>query len=973
MAVKDDARRARTLALDSSTRALGVALAVMWAGSAWAQTPPPDNASATPQPANVPPAATETPPASPSTNGNAPASAVPSSSSNQIVVTGFRASLQTSIATKRRADEIVESVSAEDIGKLPDNSIADAIARLPGLTAQRVNGRDQVISIRGLAPDFSTTLLNGREQVSTGDNRAVEYDLYPAELIGGVDVYKTPYAGLVGQGLSGTVDLKTIRPLEYGKRAFSVNARGEALSTGRLVNGTPEHGYRVSANYIDQFADDTLGVTFGVSHEESPTQFSDFGLYGYSAFSCLSNPAYNTGGPNPTCKPAYAAADGKQIAQGFKPFLENDELNRTGVLGTVEWKPSDHFTMTFDGFYSKFKEKQLVRGVELPVYAGSGAILAPDYTINKNGNIEGTFDNVKAVVRNQANTRDADLYALGWNGKYTSNGWTLDADISYSSVKRRDQVLESYAGTGHYQGNGATDTLGFSQTPSGAYKFTSTLDYTDPGTIYLTDPQGYGQEGYLNQPSTRDHLLAFKGSVSKEFDSGIKSVEIGGYYTDRKKTYSPDEYQLFLPDFESNPGILTGDPIPSGALQGAQKVGYTNGPSLIAYDPFYLLDHGVYDLLRNASPYITVKGWEVREKVATGWVRANLDQPVGAGTLTGNIGVEVVYTDQSSTGDRAVIGAPNGSLTVTEGKKYTEILPSMNLVFRFDDHNVLRFGAARTLARARMDQMKASFNVTQNPAGYNNTVPGQNQGTYFGASGGTPGLKPWIADGVDLSYEHYFNAGAYVAAAFYYRYLETYIYSQNTLFDFTGYPYTPPTPDAGPPATFMGIFNRPVNGQGGTLYGAELSGTLPFSLLTPVLDGFGVTGSFSYTTSSITPNPGDPSQPLPGLSKYVTNATLYYEKGGFSARASVTKRSKYLAEISGYGVGREFHMAGGETVVDAQVGYDFKHGFLKGLGVLFQAQNLTNAPFYTYSGTPSQLLSYQKYGTRYLAGVSYKF
>ena len=152
-----------------------------------------------------------------------------------ITVTGFRASLESAVALKKSVDQVVESISAEDIGKLPDASIAESIARLPGLTSQRLSGRSNSISIRGFSQDFSTTLLNGREQTSTGDNRAVEYDQYPSEVISRVNVYKSPMASLVGQGLSGTVDLRTIRPLDaglLGGGSFFIGRRGG--SSGRL-------------------------------------------------------------------------------------------------------------------------------------------------------------------------------------------------------------------------------------------------------------------------------------------------------------------------------------------------------------------------------------------------------------------------------------------------------------------------------------------------------------------------------------------------------------------------------------------------------------------------------------------------------------------------------------------------------------------------------------------------------------------
>ena len=136
------------------------------------------------------------------------------SQADEIVVTGFKSSLENSVAAKRDNTSIVEAVSAEEIGKLPDVSIAESLGRLPGLATQRLNGRSNVLSIRGLGPDFSTALLNGREQVTTSDNRGVEFDQYPAELLSSALVYKTPYAGLIGQGLAGTVDLRTIRPLD---------------------------------------------------------------------------------------------------------------------------------------------------------------------------------------------------------------------------------------------------------------------------------------------------------------------------------------------------------------------------------------------------------------------------------------------------------------------------------------------------------------------------------------------------------------------------------------------------------------------------------------------------------------------------------------------------------------------------------------------------------------------------------------
>jgi iron complex outermembrane recepter protein len=254
--------------------------------------------------------------------------------SEEIIVTGFRASLANAIAEKRNSDMIVESISAIDIGKLPDTSIAESLSRLPGLATQREGGRAQSLSIRGLAPDFSTTLLNGRQQVTTNDNRGVDYDQFPSEMLGQVNVYKTPSANLVGAGLSGTVDLLTVKPLAHGKRTIALNARAEVLDAAKLNPDSNTWGYRFSGTYIDQFANDTIGIAFSGSWLNSPSQTERFEAWGYP-----------TGGPG-----------GAAVIGGSKPYAISGELERKSVSGTLEWEPSENFNTSIDVFYSRFED-----------------------------------------------------------------------------------------------------------------------------------------------------------------------------------------------------------------------------------------------------------------------------------------------------------------------------------------------------------------------------------------------------------------------------------------------------------------------------------------------------------------------------------------------------------------------------------------------------------------------------------------
>ena len=278
----------------------------------------------------------------------------------RIVVTGFRASLQSAVNKKKQSDQIVESVSAEDIGKLPDASIGEAIARLPGVTSQRLSGRADVISIRGFGPDYSTTLLNGREQTSTGDNRAVQFDQYPAEIINQVNVYKTPMASVIGQGIAGTVDLRTIRPLEYGKRVISIGGRAVYPDIGKLNPDAKKYGYRVNGVYVDQFADGELGVSLAASWNDEPYEIKEFNAWGYRRRSCAGN----------------------VVIGGLKSYSTSTELKRLGLAGTLEFKPTDYWTSTVDGFYSNFKDDQIKRGIEVPLWwGGGGEVLQPGFTV----------------------------------------------------------------------------------------------------------------------------------------------------------------------------------------------------------------------------------------------------------------------------------------------------------------------------------------------------------------------------------------------------------------------------------------------------------------------------------------------------------------------------------------------------------------------------------------------------------------
>lgn len=872
-----------------------------------------------------------------------------STSLQMVMVTGIRKGVEDAISVKRNADSIVEAVAAEDIGKLPDVSIAESIGRLPGLAAQRVAGRAQTISIRGLSPDFATTLLNGREQVSIGDNRSVEFDQYPSEVMSGVTVYKTPDAGLVGQGLSGTIDMQTVRPLAFKGRTFTVNARAEANSQGAIADAK-NAGKRFSASYIDQFANGTVGVALGYSRLESPILSNQTGLY--ATWSDANRTAIGV--------PAGVAA-----SSGIVATARGGANTRDGLMATVEWKPDSSWTSVLDAYASKFVQTQTDHTLEVPLSVSAAYAPAFKYTATtvSDGNVltGGVISGASPLVRGIYANREDTIKALGWNNKFKLEGWSLLADVNYSKAQRDEQNLEINAMLRDATGKLIFDTLNLNWAAGGNPTIAPTQNFADANKIFIGTTR-FGT-GYGKLIHVEDELKGYKlvaNAPVPTFLSGLFSdADIGLNFSTRTKSKSQPEGGL-----STKPTVTGGiSTISSDLLGNPVDMNFSGSGAIASWDV-----PGVTAKYMNFAPSINNSFqagsvWDVSEKIATAFVKANIEAQWGPVSVRGNTGIQIQSTDQSSSTrvwDTTVAGA-NKFKPFTDGKTYTDVLPSINLVMGLPDDQTLRMGLAQQLARPRVDQLGAGQTFSINAS---TLAPS--------GSGGNARLDPWRANALDISYEKYFAKKGYVAAAAYYKKLISYIYQvTQTDHDFSA--LTAGTTAA----TSVGNYTSPFNGQGGMLSGLELTASVPLSMVFSGLDGFGLIASTSVTNSEITIT--DPSSnsgsnlPLPGMSKNVSNITLYYEKEGFSSRISQRKRSDFVGEITGFGAARTLRYVKGEGVVDVQFGYNFNQGNLKGLGFILQVNNLTDSTYETYSDTPSKQLDYAKYGRTVLVGANYKF
>ena len=849
---------------------------------------------------------------------------------DRVTVTGIRRGIEDAIEAKRTSTSIVESVSAEDIGKLPDMSIADSLARLPGLTAQRFGNRPQEINIRGFAGDFSTTLLNGREQVSLGNNRGVEFDQYPSELMSQVMVYKTPDAQLVGQGLSGTVDLRTVRPLSFAERVTAVNLRGDM----NRLEDSDEWGSRASISYIDQFADDTVGIAVGYARMDNPTQGRQFESWGY---------------------------DNGVLGGANLHAIEGDN-QRDGLMGVLEWKPSDQYHSTLDVFYSQFDKEEAKRGLQMGLVWGNGSTLVGGTTNDSGTMTEAHWENVKPiVVRNDYNAADDDMFAFGWNQAIAiTPNWTVTTDLGHSSAKRNERILEVYAGLP----DGGRDTVDLAYNPNGYFDFTLGQDYTNPDGLRMFDPGGWGgeraQAGYLKDFEVRDALTSLRIDLTRTFDTGfVSALHFGANLTDRTKSRASSEATLCMTAActENVEGVIPAQYVTDTSF------GHFGLPGVLGLDALAMLNDGVFHLWRKDHADISNKNWEVDEEVSTFYVQADIDTDLGSIPVRGNIGAQLVSADQTSTGVATFQGVALGE-AATRGASSTEVLPSLNLSFELPADQMVRVAAARQMARPRMDDLRAN-------AGYGYDA----QRGILTGGGGNPELEPWLADAYDVSYEKYFGGKGYVSAAYFYKDLKTYIYNQTTEFDYRQLPIPMDfDPALLPDNWWQGEYSQPMNGEGGTLDGFELAVSVPLDLVWAPLEGFGVVASYSETDSEIEPLGPGTTEPLPGLSRYVSNITAYYERFGFSARVAHRKRSRFLGEVQGAGGDRSKVYFDGESVTDLQLGYTFQDGPMQDLSLLLQVNNLENEPYRTiHDGLSERPHQYFEFGRTYLLGVNYKF
>ncbi len=868
-----------------------------------------------------------------------------------VTVTGYRASVEKALDIKRSEKGMVDAIVAEDIANFPDLNLAESLQRIPGVTITRDAGEGRNISVRGLGPDFTRVRINGLEALTTvggsdqsgGTNRSrgFDFNVFASDLFSQLIVRKTASADVEEGSLGATVDLRTARPFDYD--GFTFAASGQGSFNDLSEKASP----RAAALIADTWADGRFGGLLSVAYSERKVreEGSNTGRW-YSASS--------NGGFSPSSPFTAGLADG--VWHPYFPrytLLEHDQ-KRLGVTAALQWKPSDNTEFALDALYSKIDTVRSEKYIEAISFA---------YTAQKNNMVlrDGYIDP----------TSNALTYAVfdgaGVRSEQRRDEWSTEfKQVSLSGEHRFSDAFKVNLLVGHSKSehaNPVQTTLIMDKANVSGYSYDFRNSVTHPVFNYGIDPtdaNGWTLAEVRLRPQYASNSFD-NGALDFTWNFGPAFTLRGGLLA-KDYTFDTSEYrrrsETVVPAFAD--GSYT---VPAALVDIARLGGVAGSPDAWAVPDLAALSEllgiysgqGIYQLYeRNA----TRRSVEERDRGA--WLMGEFGFDVGSVPVSGNVGMRRVKTTQSSTGYSTV----DGAMVLTHvSRDYTDTLPSLNLVAELAPDLMLRFGAAKVMARPGLSSLTPG------------TTLSLSSGHRF-VNGGNPNLDPIRARTLDLGVEWYFQEGGLLGLALFHKDIESFVQGTSTVMPFTA---------SGLPASLLdgtGVspnedftFTRPLNTPGGDLKGAEFNYVQPFSFLPGRWSNLGLQLNYTWVDSQIqyltSTGAASLKTDLTGLSKNSYNSTLFYEGEQLGARVSYTHRDGYYTQVPASVAGFSFHGMDAVDTVDASISWKIDDH----LEISLEGINLTNETSNEWVGTSAWKLplTYTQTGREFLLGLRYKF
>ena len=904
--------------------------------------------------------------------GEAAASEEAAGPLEEIVVRGIRGSMRQSVEMKRAADNIVDALVAEDIGKFPDQNLAESLQRVSGVAIDRQRGEGALVSIRGLGPQFVRVQMNGRTAMSTGigaagsfgvpqNSRTFYFDSMQSELVQAVEVYKTPQADLVEGGLGGTVNIRTRRPFDVGGERVLA---GSALATYNELRDSTD--YRVSGAYSDTFADDTLGFLIGIAYDDRTVREDWMGHPDYEPK--IFNRAVDENGN--ALQPCTLIAAPEGAGCGYTPGnirlgLVLDERQRLNISSALQWRPRPDLDVNIDMLYSTFDREYIDLQVPLRSQAGL-ANRATEVHMNQN-DVVTYFHTTGARPRPFPYNHDTttDQRQLGANLVFSpSERLHFNFDLAYAMAEV-DQVQQS---TYYDIAGGVPVTWDIRN--SFIPKLSLDADLNDP-SIYTFALL------WRALRVSEDNELQFRSDVTYEFDDG-SYVKAGISYRDREREYSQYSFTA-----GTRHGVFLNEPLANVKWHEFPVDDYLDGidgagswPSGWVWpDPddvfqTYFVDRRgeIPESLFQSASDSRSEDFFINEKTTALYLMGHLAGTLGDIPFSGNAGVRVVQVDRASTGNvqpiqDIVYSEASGVYSFvllpaefqTHDNDYTYWLPSVNLKFELREDLLLRGAWGKTMAQPNFDDL--------NPGGFKLASTRRVQE-------GNPYLEPHVAEQLDISLEWYLSDSSIAAIAGFGKWVESFITTVTTLEDFIHPDTGRPIEDVESGGNVRLQYQGPRNEDGAFIGGVELMFQHVFANLPSPFDGIGVQANYTRVTTDAeftNPNSGATFD-VPGLSKNTYNVVLFYEKGPVSGRVAWNQRDSFLVSVSDTRSNPRF------TRKYSQIDAGFSYNVSERISVVFEGINLGDDNVIQYNivgpvSTLEQLRYTSNTGRRFQAGV----
>ena len=821
-----------------------------------------------------------------------------------VLVIGQQANLLSSIARQRASDTVETVLTRDAIGQFPDQNVAEALRRAPGINVLNDQGEGRFVSVRGLDPNLNSASINGNRVLATGgDERAVALDVIPSELIESIEIKKSLTPDMDADTIGGSVEINTTSAFDRKKDLFSISYEG---SYNDLNGKTSPKG---SIDFI-KLIGNNIGLSGGFSYYDREFSTDNIEVDGWSE-----------------------TDDGLVYAEDVEYRDYDVRRERYGFTLGADFRATENTDLYVRGLYSKFDDtelrRRLVFGMSEEPASGS------DNTA--------TFDSADGRIQVRRDLKDRreiqTIRTVSAGGKTVTGPWTLTYDAAYSEADQtEDGSLDPFRFQSRFQTPGALGvTFDYSdlERPSYAIDF-GAAGFNDPSRYNFTLLERTTEE------RAKDKETSFKFDVAREFalTSGTLEVKSGAKLRQRDKS------QNFIFDiYDDFDGDLT-----LADVRGTQTYGLADLGTLPDLNRVrgFVAANGLGAFERNdldSTFASTIESYEADEEILAGYLMGKYQ----AGPLRVIGGVRVEQTETSASGSRAELvaeGALVGGVPLEEdtlfitpvsfSNEYTDVLPSLNVRYDVTDKVVARFGAFQSIIRPSFGKFAPRFIIEENE-------DGEREGEF-----GNPDLDPYRATNFDATLEYYFSPEAVLQGGVFYKKIDDYIV--DVVFE--------------DPGTFNGVaYNEaviPLNGESAEVRGLELSYGQAFTMLPAPFDGLIANINYTYTDTEaeVQTEDGLRTIPLPTSSEHTYNIVIGYDKGPLSVRLSGAGRSSYLDELGGEA--DEDRYVEPHFQIDASAKYRFTDNFQ----IFGELVNINDATYTAYQTGPGRdrLLQYEEYG-----------